>query len=722
MSDSEEEPFCNYYGTPLQPYDEDAFPKKRPITVEEQVAKDAQGRRRFHGAFTGGFSAGFFNTVGSLEGWTPSEFRSSRNDKAKNVAQAPTDFMDDEDVGEFGIAPQIIQATKDYTSSNKRKKEIFSSGPIPGQPVLQSLIESSTETIGYYILKNMTIKQKKQMRQELEESKSQTRVYGCEMPKDVENIEGVFKETYNLPDIYKHYLQNSKSNSAGLGHSGLNDSRSISGSSQSHLSMTDKNNKKISISGQAFGVGAFEEEDEDIYSKDDMTKYDFELTNEKHEIKTVRQSLGDFVLSNTPLVFKNNFPPPIIPSSFTGKHNVKRSRFEPLPEDKIKEKQYLPKRKDINASVRAKYLGDSSDNRDEHNDVSSSSRSSEPSSIDVKDESEVSKSDFKMSNLLFDKFVTASQSDEHVTSKESTEILHGNKEMHDAVRLKMFGPLTRITSTWQPCSLLCKRFNVPEPQFRDDNSAQSTKRKKHLIFEYQKHAEQLPTMSGISSSSTFHEKIVVKQEISEKIEEEIPVKSTEEDPVNVETSADNEEKDVNNSLPLIKNYNEKIDVSKQVDLFKAVFLSSSESESEDDEAEKQNRLKEVRESILSESLLPKIKPTTKGILSDIDFSSLNNDNKIVENNTEEKDKNEQKDDNVTTSHESFKSDDNNSYGPQLPNKKADFKSHTYSRATAIDDDSDEWVEKQDKPKKHKKHKKKHKKEKSKGKREHKSKY
>ena len=26
---------------------------------------DAQGRRRFHGAFTGGFSAGYFNTVGS---------------------------------------------------------------------------------------------------------------------------------------------------------------------------------------------------------------------------------------------------------------------------------------------------------------------------------------------------------------------------------------------------------------------------------------------------------------------------------------------------------------------------------------------------------------------------------------------------------------------------------------------------------------------------------
>lgn len=34
----------------------------------EQEVYDEQGRRRLHGAFTGGFSAGYFNTVGSKEG------------------------------------------------------------------------------------------------------------------------------------------------------------------------------------------------------------------------------------------------------------------------------------------------------------------------------------------------------------------------------------------------------------------------------------------------------------------------------------------------------------------------------------------------------------------------------------------------------------------------------------------------------------------------------
>ena len=47
-----------------------------------QEVTDEQGRRRFHGAFTGGYSAGFYNTVGSLEGWTPSQFTSSRDGRA----------------------------------------------------------------------------------------------------------------------------------------------------------------------------------------------------------------------------------------------------------------------------------------------------------------------------------------------------------------------------------------------------------------------------------------------------------------------------------------------------------------------------------------------------------------------------------------------------------------------------------------------------------------
>eukprot|EP00656_Telonema_subtile_P004537 TRINITY_DN12073_c0_g1_i2.p1 TRINITY_DN12073_c0_g1~~TRINITY_DN12073_c0_g1_i2.p1 ORF type:complete len:205 (+),score=46.60 TRINITY_DN12073_c0_g1_i2:169-783(+) len=67
---------------------------------------DSLGRRRFHGAFTGGFSAGWFNSVGTKEGWTPQTFRSSRNERAQHK-QSVDDFMDDEDKEETssGQAP-----------------------------------------------------------------------------------------------------------------------------------------------------------------------------------------------------------------------------------------------------------------------------------------------------------------------------------------------------------------------------------------------------------------------------------------------------------------------------------------------------------------------------------------------------------------------------------------------------------------------------------------
>lgn len=48
-------------GTPIE-----ATLKKK--AAKELQVRDEKGRQRFHGAFTGGFSAGYFNTVGTKEG------------------------------------------------------------------------------------------------------------------------------------------------------------------------------------------------------------------------------------------------------------------------------------------------------------------------------------------------------------------------------------------------------------------------------------------------------------------------------------------------------------------------------------------------------------------------------------------------------------------------------------------------------------------------------
>lgn len=45
----------------------------------------------------------------------------------------------------------------------------------------------------------------------------------------------------------------------------------------------------MSIRGQAFGVGALEEDDEDIYATEDMSHYDFSLGGPKEDEKAKKK-------------------------------------------------------------------------------------------------------------------------------------------------------------------------------------------------------------------------------------------------------------------------------------------------------------------------------------------------------------------------------------------------------------------------------------------------
>lgn len=66
--DSDEDSFANI-GTAFELLETpEDIQKAKKQKEKEQYVTDEQGRRRFHGAFTGGFSAGYYNTVGSKEG------------------------------------------------------------------------------------------------------------------------------------------------------------------------------------------------------------------------------------------------------------------------------------------------------------------------------------------------------------------------------------------------------------------------------------------------------------------------------------------------------------------------------------------------------------------------------------------------------------------------------------------------------------------------------
>lgn len=74
MADDSDEDDYVFYGTSLHDEGDTTLgaasrPKDpaavRSLPVHQQEVTDEQGRKRFHGAFTGGYSAGYFNTVGS---------------------------------------------------------------------------------------------------------------------------------------------------------------------------------------------------------------------------------------------------------------------------------------------------------------------------------------------------------------------------------------------------------------------------------------------------------------------------------------------------------------------------------------------------------------------------------------------------------------------------------------------------------------------------------
>lgn len=328
----------------------DEVPSKKPITPADQIVVDENGKRRFHGAFTGGFSAGYWNTVGSKEGWKPQTFKSSRSEKSSIAAQNPMDFMDEEDTSEFGIAPQRIQTTQDFTQSDEtgksrkrgRKFEIDNQGPIPGVPVLHLLLESCNDKTTVNMLKKMgwkTTQRPKRKRQESSpdhgnsdqcqgtdgmaemQTESIARVVSCDMgpikrpapsDDDDESDELSDSELAFEVDEFDSYVVGVKDDRFGIDYTGLDRSTFSGGSSSSvvpaaHFNlfaafeMVDQNQKKLSIKGQAFGVGAFEEDDEDIYARDDLTRYDFAMGDKsKKDQKPVKKqaiaAMGDMAL------------------------------------------------------------------------------------------------------------------------------------------------------------------------------------------------------------------------------------------------------------------------------------------------------------------------------------------------------------------------------------------------------------------------------------------
>ncbi|XP_068597974.1 G patch domain-containing protein 1 [Brachionichthys hirsutus] len=375
------------YGTPLEPLEEDEPPKK-PVPLHEQTVKDEKGRyQRFHGAFTGGFSAGYFNTVGTKEGWAPSTFLSTRQQKAEKQQVRPEDFMDEEDFSEHGIAPRQITTSREFSSGRrdevqeKARAVCAQASLIAGDTLLEELIAPARLSVGVELLRRMGWREgqgvgprvkRKARRQQAETSRPRDgdgRVHGCRPPpgseesehEDEDDEEFAPEDVTFAPKDVTPVDFTPKVGVQGLGYRGLDPGLALLGrGGPEHIDLFNpqsdarsrlfgdkpRSSRRGGVAGEAFGVGALEDDDdEEVYHRDSMSRYDTVLGGEEpgdglygwtapqqytkkrgknRDASYLGKILEGFTLANDRPEEKAIFPPPRLPSDYRPVH-----RFHP---------------------------------------------------------------------------------------------------------------------------------------------------------------------------------------------------------------------------------------------------------------------------------------------------------------------------------------------------------------------------------------------------------
>ncbi|KAH6915805.1 DUF1604 domain-containing protein [Coprinopsis sp. MPI-PUGE-AT-0042] len=264
------ENFC-LIGTPLPSLEK---AKDEFVPLWKQEVRDDKGRRRLHGAFTGGFSAGYFNTVGSAEGWTPSTFVSSRNERAKQKTARPEDFMDEEDLEALRESRQLVNTNEQVDLKGDNRLPIAGEDNDPIAATLQSAFQPlGNDSAGARILKKMgwrfgqgigpriTLKERKQQDEEAFDPYTGLKHPGQSLSVAVDDEEAS-KHTYPRRDVPVLHVPR-KTNRHGLDYKSsisLNDSlgRGTGEGSKSGLQIS-----------AGFGLGALNDADED-----DLDVYD----------------------------------------------------------------------------------------------------------------------------------------------------------------------------------------------------------------------------------------------------------------------------------------------------------------------------------------------------------------------------------------------------------------------------------------------------------------
>ncbi|XP_021731354.1 G patch domain-containing protein TGH-like [Chenopodium quinoa] len=381
--DSDEEDFV-FFGTPIE-REEDLTTRKKKALAEsssqlrtlpswKQEVRDEEGRRRFHGAFTGGYSAGFYNTVGSKEGWAPQSFTSSRKNRAEAKKQSILDFLDDDEKDEMGgqvLGTSSQFDTFGFTAAELSRKQVEKEQKqrpsiIPG-PVPDELVIPATESIGVKLLLKMGWRHGRSIKDSsinsLHEARREARkafmaLSSADKTSDMagsephKNGSDDLMEELATDDVQSTrstpvYVRQPKQDLYGLGYDPYKHAPEFREMKRSRLSgnneigyrktSSSRQEPLIAKSGKlasGFGIGALEEydvEDEDIYSSghDNVETY---LPNDDDELlrlemvdgqkaAEVNQGFGlRFRVASNSDYQLERFDPPIIPKDFVPQH------------------------------------------------------------------------------------------------------------------------------------------------------------------------------------------------------------------------------------------------------------------------------------------------------------------------------------------------------------------------------------------------------------------
>ena len=374
------------FGTPLdnvedsvddKHYSGELRQKKDKAKEKEQYVLDEQGRRRFHGAFTGGFSAGYYNTVDTPGGWTPKTFVSKRNERADKFEQNPEDYMDKEDVDEFGIAPRMAETRQEFKERkdnegsflrdllvcrdiSKGESILMQGGWKPGTgigPRVQKGLYNSISTSLVTLPPETSTSP----------SKPAKKVYGCPLPPGFKPPASVLKrqaeerendvpiwglapndieaETFS-PKTDLHCLGYTGSLSQPATTSISSNEKGLFEGERGHFNLfgdlkipdvQKKTKQKLGFKGHAFGIGALEEEDDmedDPYQDKKKESYDFttgpaieaakanmgkRFAIEAKPVVTGKINIEGFTRARKKLASKITYPMPSIPTGWKPK-------------------------------------------------------------------------------------------------------------------------------------------------------------------------------------------------------------------------------------------------------------------------------------------------------------------------------------------------------------------------------------------------------------------